>query len=114
MADNPYEPENSFPRVADKDGVPLVSLRTIGFVLGVGVVGGVFGLGLGVGIAYLAPEYYGQLFNPNGHPGFSPVRLGIALGTSQGFGAGCFVGVVLAVAERWISRRHETSSIPAP
>ena len=107
MSDNPYEPSKSLTGPPD---IGLLSLKTVGFVFLVGVLGGVVGVMIGCGVALLAPEYYVQLFNPSGAVGFSPVRLGITLGGSQGFGGGIGVGVLLAVAEAWLSSRRRSES----
>lgn len=62
--------------------------------MGFGAAGGLLGLALGVG----APAYYRGVFGRGNEPSFSPVQVGLGLGTTQGLIIGVAVGAVVVIA----------------
>ncbi len=91
--DNPYASpaEPTGPAV-----YPLVSVRAVGFVIGMTVCGGIVGAGAGSLTAALAPGYYEAMFGGPG-AGVNPAQIGFGLGLTQGAGVG-FVGALAMIA----------------
>ena len=104
MNDNPYQSNSLTTSPAEK--TDLMTARTVGFVLLVGVTGAICGSLLGGTAGFLAPAYYNELFNSQGDPSFNAVRLGVGLGLFQGFGGGVGLGAFLAVAQAWLRSRE--------
>jgi hypothetical protein len=76
------------------------AVRAIVIIIACGVCFGAAGGLLGLTLAVAAPSYYRGIFRAASQPDFSPVEVGLGLGTTQGLIAGLIVGsvVVLSVA----------------
>lgn len=84
-------------------GRALAILAACAAVFAVG--GGLVGLALGV----YAPDYYRSVVRGGQEPDFSPIDVGVGLGTSQGAIVGVIVGALVVVALAWRRSRAEAT-----
>ena len=70
---------------------------------------GFAGLGLGLLLGVVVPDYSRAMFATGVDPRFDPIAVGIGLGLTQGLGVGVIVGCVITLAVAWSSSRPHKS-----
>jgi len=96
-SENPYDsPANPIEHAG-----PQFLGWSMAVVFGSAALGGLIGIGIGVLLGTLAPEYYQSVFSDSNSPNFNPLAIGIGLGLTQGVVFGGIIGLVLVALFYW-------------
>lgn len=105
--ENPYEPTAVANDSKDTPVYPLVSTRSVVFLVLMALVGATVGGGLGFMVGSVAPSYYDAVFGVKANHD----KVGFGLGVVQGAGAGLLGGLALIAINYFFKyRRHYPNS----
>lgn len=99
-SENPYA-SSKLPSdtVSSTSAAPL--LWSVVTVFGSTLVGGAIGLGVGLLLGTLLPDYYRSVFSNGGDQNFDPVAVGIGQGLTQGIVFGAVIGLAIVAMFYW-------------